>query len=214
VVKPGARTGEINQFRFAQDFAAFADLANPSIPDPATASHRPSNVATDPSTINTNGGPDIIIAPVTIQDVASGGGGFRTATLRQRWIQNTQSFEIISAATSDTSFSAVQGILGTRCGVTGCHVGGGTSLPGILQLNNSTNSFLNTVALRSIENSQMPRITPGSTAQSYLYQKIIAGGTIVGARMPLGCSGATCLSASDISTIENWIINGAPPPIP
>jgi hypothetical protein len=218
VVKPGARTGEVAQFRFAQDFAAFADLANPSIPDPATASHRPSNVATDPSTTNVNGGPDIIIAPVTIQDVASGGGGFRTATLRQRWIQNTQSFEIISAVTSDTSFSAVQGILGARCGVTGCHVGvpGATLLPSLLPLNSSTNSFFNTVALRSIENPQMPRITPGSTAQSYLYQKIIPGGTIAPGtqRMPQGCSGATCLSASEISTIENWILNGAPPPIP
>lgn len=214
VVKPGARAGEVAQFRFAQDFAAFADLTNPSIPDPATPSHRPSNVTTDPSTVNENGGPDIIIAPVTIQDTPSGGGGFRTATLRQRWVQNTQSFEIISAVTSDTSFGAVQGILGTRCGVTGCHVGGGLDLPGILQLNNLTNSFFNTVALRSLENPQMPRITPGSTAQSYLFQKIIPGGNIIGERMPQGCSGATCLSASEITTIENWILNGAPPPIP
>jgi hypothetical protein len=213
VVKPGARSGEVAQFQFAQDFAAFADLTNPSIPGAPTASHRPSNVATDPSTNAVDGGPDIIIAPVTILD-STGGGGARTATIRQRWIQNTQSFEIVSAVTSDTSFSAVQGILGSKCGVTGCHAGGGTALPGIMQLNNSTNSFFNTVALRSIENPLMPRITPGSTAQSYLYQKIIPAGTIVGARMPLGCSGATCLSASEISTIENWIINGAPPPIP
>ena len=214
VVKPGARAGEVAQFRFAQGFAAFADLANPSIPSVATASHLPSNVATDPSTINTNGGPDIIIAPITIQD--SGSAGFRTATLRQRWIQNTQSFEIISAVTSDTSFSAVQGILGAKCGVPGCHVGGGILLPGAQVLNTSTNSFFNTVALRSIENPQMPRITPGSTAQSYLYQKIIAGGAIAPGtqRMPLGCSGATCLSVSEISIIENWILNGAPPPIP
>lgn len=216
VVKPGARAGEVSQFRFAQDFAAFADLENPSIPDPATASHRPSNVTTDPSTINENGGPYIIIAPVTIQDSASGGGGVRTATLRQRWVQNTQSFEIINAVPSDTSFSAVQGILSTRCGVTGCHVGGGPLLPQSMVLADSTNSFFNTVALRSIENPQMPRITPGSTAQSYLYQKIIPGGAIAPGtgRMPQGCSGATCLSASEISIIENWILNGAPPPIP
>ncbi len=211
VVKPGARAGEVAQFRFAQDFAAFADLANPSIPNFATASHRPSNVATDPSTIDVNGGPDVIIAPVTIQD--SGGAGFRTATLRQRWVQNTQSFEIISAVTSDTSFSAVQGIFTAKC--IGCHTGGGLTLPGILQLNNPTNSFFGTVALRSLENPQMPRITPGSTAQSYLYQKIIAGGAIAAGtqRMPLGCTGTGCLSASEISTIENWIVNGAPPPI-
>jgi hypothetical protein len=218
VVKPGARAGEVSQFRFAQDFAAFADLENPSIPDVATASHRPSNVTTDPSTINENGGPYIIIAPVTIQDSASGGGGVRTATLRQRWVQNTQSFEIINAVPSDTSFSAVQGILGARCGVTGCHVGGppGSLLPQSMMLTDSTNSFFNTVALRSIENPQMPRITPGNTAQSYLYQKIIPGGAIAPGtqRMPQGCSGATCLSASEISTIGNWILNGAPPPTP
>jgi hypothetical protein len=213
VVKPGARAGEVSQFRFAQDFAAFADLANPSIPDPATASHRPSNVTTDPSTINENGGPYIIIAPVTIQDAASGGGGVRTATLRQRWVQNTQSFEIIDAVPSDTSFSAVQGILGARCGITGCHVGGELVLPGAMALTTSTNSFFNTVALRSIENPQMPRITPRSTAQSYLFQKIIPGGAIAPgtARMPLV---GPPLSASEITIIENWILNGAPPPIP
>lgn len=213
VVKPGARAGEVAQFRFAQDFAAFADLTNPSIPDPATASHRPSNVTTDPSTMNENGGPFIIIAPVTIQDSASGGGGFRTATLRQRWVQDTQSFEIMSAVPSDASFSAVQGILGTRCGVAGCHVGGGLILPGLMELNNSTNSFFNTVALRSIENPQMPRITPGSLAQSYLYQKIIPNGAIAPGtvRMP---QGGPFLSDSEISIIENWILNGAPPPAP
>jgi hypothetical protein len=213
VVKPGARAAEVSQFRFAQDFAAFADLANPSLPDPATASHRPSNATTDPSTTNENGGPDIIIAPVTIQDSASGGGGVRTATLRQRWVQNTQSFEIIDAVPSDSSFSAVQGILGARCGVTGCHVGGELNLPGSMALTTSTNSFFNTVALRSIENPQMPRITPRSTAQSYLFQKIIPGGAIAPGteRMP---QGGPFLSASEITIIENWILNGAPPPIP
>lgn len=213
VVKPGARAGEVAQFRFAQDFAVFADLTNPSIPDPATPSHRPSNVTTDPSTTNENGGPDIIIAPVTIQDTPSGGGGFRTATLRQRWVQNTQSFEIISAVTSDTSFGTVQAILGSRCGVTGCHVGtpGATTLPALLPLNTSTESFFSTVAVRSFENPLMPRITPGSTAQSYLFQKIIPGGNIIGARMPLV---GPPLTASEITIIENWILNGAPPPIP
>ena len=42
VVKPGARSGERAPFSFALDFAAFADLVNPSIPNVATPSHRPS----------------------------------------------------------------------------------------------------------------------------------------------------------------------------
>ena len=209
-VKPGARAGEINQFRFVQDFAMFANLTSPSIP---SASALPSNVATDLSTFNSFGGPDIIIAPVTVQDTAGGGGGFRTATLRQRWVQNTQSFEIIAATTSDTNFTAVQGILGAKCGVTGCHVGGGTALPGAMILNTSTNSFFNTVAVRSLESSQLLRVTPGDLNNSYLYQKVIAGGAIAAgtARMPLiNC----CLSDAEINTIGNWILNGAPPPIP
>lgn len=214
VVKPGARTGEISQFRFAQDFATFANLTSPAI-NPVPAGALPSNVATDLSTFNIPGGPDIIIAPVTIQDVASGGGGTRTATLRQRWIQNTQSFEIIDAATSE-SFAAVQQILGARCGVPGCHNGGGSTPPRSMNLTNSTNSFFSTVAVRSLESAQVLLITPRDLKNSYLYQKIIDGGAIapMTLRMPQGCSGANCLSQAEIDTIGNWILNGAPPPIP
>lgn len=217
VVKPGARTGERAQFSFALDFAAFADLANPAI-DPIPAAARPSNVATDLATILDDGGPDIILAPVTIQDTATGGGGLRTATLRQRWVRNTQSLEIIAAATSDnTRFPAVREILRLKCATTGCHIGGGTALPGSMLLDTSTNAFFHTVAVRSLESPQTLRITPGDTTNSYLYQKIIAGGTIAPGtvRMPWGCPDTTpCLSTSEIDTIRDWIVNGAPPPSP
>jgi hypothetical protein len=212
-VKPGARTGEVDQFRFTNDFAMFANLTNPAIPSAAAL---PSNLGLDLSTGSLSGGPDLIIAPVTIQDSASGGGGFRTATLRQRWIQNTQSMEIVGAATSDSSFAAVQAILGAKCAVVGCHVGGGTALPGALVLNTSTNSFFNTVARRSLESPQLLLVTPGDLTNSYLYQKVIDGGVIAPGttRMPQGCSGASCLSAAEINTLGTWILNGAPPPIP
>ena len=216
-VKPGARTGEINQFRFAQDFAAYADLTSPAIfAPPLPPTILPSNVATDLATSGIPGGPDLIIAPVTLQDSASGGGGFRTATLRQRWVQNTQSMEIIAAASSDTSFAAVQGILGAKCAIPGCHSGGGSILPTSMNLTNSTASFFNTVAVRSLESAQVLRITPRDLTNSYLYQKIIDGGVIAPGttRMPQGCSGATCLSQAEIDIIGNWILNGAPPPIP
>jgi hypothetical protein len=86
-----------------------------------------------------------------------------------------------------------------------------------MALTSSTNSFFNTVALRSIENPQMPRITPRSTAQSYLFQKVIPGGAIAPGtqRMPLGCpTSIPCLTPNEITIIEEWILDGAPPPIP
>jgi hypothetical protein len=209
VVKPGARAGELLPFSFLSGFAQFAAL-----PDPNSGTVTPANVALDQSTFNVLGGPDIIVAPVTVEDSAS--GTLRTATARLRWVANTQSFGIVASATSDSSFSAVQGIFGQKCGVTGCHVGGGTQLPGSMILNSASNSFFNTVAKPSVENANMLRITPNNTGNSYLYQKIIENGNIAAgtARMPLGCSGATCLSPAEIATIENWINAGAPPPAP
>jgi hypothetical protein len=208
VVKPGSRAGEIAPFRFASAVVQGANLANPAT-NPLTLS----NVAVD--AFSPAG--DIIAAPITVVDSASGGGGVRNAAVRLRWQQNLQAYAIVDTAPSDGSFAAVQAILGARCGVAGCHDGGsGTALPVPMDLRTSQASYFSSVAVRSLENGQLLRVTPRSLASSYLYQKIIAGGTIAAGtqRMPLGCSGVTCLSQSEIDTIGNWILNGAPPPVP
>jgi hypothetical protein len=63
------------------------------------------------------------------------------------------------------------------------------------------------VPVRSIEDLSHLRVNPGKTTESYLYQKIIPGGTITGSPMPP----AAPLSADQINIIANWINEGAPP---
>jgi hypothetical protein len=86
-----------------------------------------------------------------------------------------------------------------------------------MNLSNLQASYFNTVAMRSIEGGGALRVSPRDLTNSYLYQKVIAGGTIAAGtvRMPSGCPGTTpCLSETEVNTIGNWILNGAPPPAP
>jgi mono/diheme cytochrome c family protein len=185
VVKPGSRSGEPgSSFNFLSDLDTTG-----------------ANVGVDSTT------GEIIIAPTTAVDAES---GERDATLKLAWRRSTQAYEIVSAA-SGTEFAAVQEIFNSRCAV--CHNGAGLDLPGVLDLREGQ-AFRSLVAIKSSEDSTRFRINPGDDEVSYLYQKIIEGGTITGGRMPLGCSGATCLSDSDIQAIENWINTGAAPPQP
>jgi hypothetical protein len=120
-----------------------------------------------------------------------------------------QSFATVKAG-SDNSFAAVQQIFTNRCATSNCHVTGGTAPMSL----SAGQAFGNLVPIKSTEIPNMFRINPGDDDASYLYQKIIPNPTImiVGNRMPLGCSGFSCLSESEIQTIEDWINNGAPPP--
>ena len=188
VVKPGSRSGEPG--------SSFNFLSSLDTPDDA-------NVGVDSAT------GEIIIAPTRAVDAES---GERDATLKLAWRRSTQAYEIVSAA-SGTEFAAVQEIFNSRCAMSGCHDGAGPALPGVMDLR-AGQAFRSLVAIKSSEDSTRFRINPGDDEVSYLYQKIIEGGAIVGARMPQGCSGATCLSDSDIQAIENWINAGAPPPQP
>lgn len=100
-------------------------------------------------------------------------------------------------------------------GCTGCHAGNsGASNLGL----GDGFSYNNIVNVDSFELSTMKRIKPSDSAHSYLYHKIVGdqgsgsvGGS--GSRMPLGCSGASCVSASDLAAIQNWIdVRGADGP--
>ncbi len=182
VAKPGGRAGEPN--------AAFAFLNSLTVGG-AT------NVILD--------GEEIIVAPVSAVD--SAGGGTRPSTVRLRWLQNSQSFGTVDAA-SGTSFANVQPLFAKyNCTASGCH-GGGNPQQGLnLEAGQSFKSVIN----KSSEDGSRLRINPGNSTASYLYQKVL-GGNISGSRMPLGCSGNSCLSAADLDTIKNWIDEGAPPP--
>jgi hypothetical protein len=187
VVKPGARSGAAaSSFRFLSDL----ETTN-------------ANTAVDPDT------GELIIAPV--RAVNSEGGAERDATVRLGWKQNLQSFVTTSAA-SGTEFAAVQQIFNNSCAaVAGCHLGPEP----FTGLNLSAgNAFRNLVPIKSSEDDGRFRINPGDPDASYLYRKIIGAPGIVGGRMPLGCSGATCLSDTETQTILDWISNGAPPPQP
>lgn len=189
IVKPGGRTGEPGS---SFNFLSALDSTDAAVGvDPVTG--------------------EIIIAPTTAVDEDS--GVEREATLKLEWRPSTQAYEIVSTA-SGTEFAAVQQIFNNSCAaVVGCHLGP-EPLTG-LDLS-AGNAFRNLVPMKSSEDPTRFRINPGDDDASYLVQKIIAGGNIAPgtSRMPLGCSGATCLSDSEIQTIRNWANVGAPPPQP
>ncbi len=156
-------------------------------------------------------GEELIVAPVTVTD--SDAGGTRKSTLRLLWKSNTQTFGITAAA-SGTSFDGVQAIFNNSCAIAQCH--DHTSAAGTLDLSEGR-AFRRTVAVRSDQDPEERfRVSPGKAAESYLYQKIIAGGSnIAEARMPPSCAPdhpSACLSDLEIQIIGNWINEGAPPP--
>ncbi len=143
--------------------------------------------------------------------VISKGGATTKTNLRVEYVINSQS-PVITAAftgTNATLFNPVQTIFTNRCAISGCHDSvthqNGQDL-------SAGNSWKNIVAVRTMEDPSRPRVSPGDDDRSYLYQKIIPSGNIVGARMPLGCSVNSCLSDNEIKAIEDWINDGARPP--
>ena len=136
-------------------------------------------------------------------------GGSTKTNLRLKYETSLQSPTIIEAfdGTNADLFNPVQAIFNSHCII--CH--SGPLAPQAMDLSEG-NSWRSIVARSSVEDHSRPRVSPGDDERSYLYQKVIEGGDIVGVRMPFGCSGANCLSQSDIDKIEAWINDGARPP--
>lgn len=106
--------------------------------------------------------------------------------------------------------TTIQPIFNAKC--TACHAG--ASAPQGMDLTTG-NSFGMIVNVNSHELPSMKRIKPNDVANSYLVHKVegtqgAVGGS--GSKMPLGCSGASCLTATQINDIKAWINAGAPPP--
>jgi hypothetical protein len=95
-----------------------------------------------------------------------------------------------SVHAANVLYSDVQTIFTTKC--IGCHGGaGGLSLT-------SPGSYNNLVLVTSVANSSQFRVKPFDSANSNLAVKVSAGGSMNG-----------FLSAADITTITNWINQGA-----
>jgi hypothetical protein len=101
------------------------------------------------------------------------------------------------------SFAAdVQPIFTASCALAGCHSGPAP----IAAMNLSAGqAYANIVNVPSIEVLLM-RVLPGDPANSYLFMKITNAPGIIGVPMPFG---AFPLPAAQITTIGNWIAQGA-----
>lgn len=96
-------------------------------------------------------------------------------------------------------------IFGPRC--SGCHTGGGASLPGSMNLSSASATFSALVGVTSVEEPTQKRVEAGAPNNSYIITKL-SGTQTVGQRMPLG---GPFLSQSEIDSVRAWIQAGAAP---
>lgn len=87
----------------------------------------------------------------------------------------------------------------------GCHTGGGQTLPTLMNLTNAEASYSSLVGINSVEVPEYSRVDPLDPDASYLVHKI-EGTQAVGSRMPFRGSK---LSDEQIAAIRQWIASGA-----
>jgi len=108
--------------------------------------------------------------------------------------------------TSEATLSSIQAnIFNTHCALSGCHIGGSSSLPGSLDLREGQ-TYSNVVGVSSVEQPALRRVDPGNPDDSYLVHKIQGAPGIKGSRMPFG---RPALSQEQIDLIRQWITEGA-----
>lgn len=88
----------------------------------------------------------------------------------------------------------------------GCHTGGGSSLPSSMNLSSAAASFAALVGVASTEQPAVLRVAAGNPDASYLVHKIEGAAGITGSRMPLG---GTPLDPASIANVRTWITEGA-----
>lgn len=88
----------------------------------------------------------------------------------------------------------------------GCHTGGGTSLPSSMNLSTAAASYAALVGVASTEQPTLQRVTASNPDTSYLVRKIEGAPGITGGRMPLG---GDRLDATLIANVRAWITAGA-----
>ncbi|MEX1364312.1 MAG: hypothetical protein AB1Z98_14395, partial [Nannocystaceae bacterium] len=104
---------------------------------------------------------------------------------------------------SGATFSGhVQPILDARCATAGCH---GTMAPAA-GLDLTADVARDNLFAPSIQNPDIPLVTPGNPTNSYLMTKLTGDG-FAGQQMPLG---AAPLSDAELDIVRLWISYGAP----
>jgi hypothetical protein len=88
----------------------------------------------------------------------------------------------------------------------GCHRGGGTTLPTSMNLTNANATFAALVGVASVQVPAMQRAMPGDAEGSYLIRKLEGAQGIVGVQMPRN---GPPLDQPTINAIRQWIDNGA-----
>lgn len=88
----------------------------------------------------------------------------------------------------------------------GCHTGGGASLPSSMNLSNTAATFAALVGVASTEQPAVQRVDAGDPDASYLVRKLEGAAGITGARMPLG---GAALDPALIANVRAWISAGA-----
>ncbi|OED38628.1 hypothetical protein AB833_19050 [Chromatiales bacterium (ex Bugula neritina AB1)] len=87
----------------------------------------------------------------------------------------------------------------------GCHTGGGNTLPSVMNLTNASASYASLVGVFSIGEPDLLRVDSGDAQSSLLVHKL-EGTQAVGGRMPLR---GNKLQAQSIVAIQQWIDDGA-----
>lgn len=108
------------------------------------------------------------------------------------------------AATAPTLTQLQTTIFSPTC--SGCHTGGGSSLPSSMNLSTAAATFAAIVGVASTEQPSVLRVSAGNPDASYLVRKIEGAAGITGGRMPLG--GAP-LDPALIANVRAWITAGA-----
>ena len=82
-----------------------------------------------------------------------------------------------------------------------------------LDMSTQANAYKNLVGVKAdgpaCKTSGLTRVVPGNASQSLMYEKVSESTPPCGKQMPYGCSGTSCLSASEQAEIEDWINAGA-----
>jgi hypothetical protein len=108
------------------------------------------------------------------------------------------------AAAQSTLTSIQTNVFGPTC--SGCHSGGGATLPTSMDLRTAASSYAALVGVASTQVPTLNRVTPQNPNDSYLVRKLENGPNIVGLQMPRN---GPPLAQTTIASIRQWISNGA-----
>jgi hypothetical protein len=145
---------------------------------------------------------EVVAIACWIEGTAAEGGDSPYATIDYDGCQYAAEFGEPDPDSGATFSGHVQPILDTRCATAGCH---GSMAPQA-GLDLTQDVARDNLFQLSIQNPELPLVTPGNPTNSYLMTKLTGDG-FSGQRMPLG---AAPLSQAELDVVRLWISYGAP----